>query len=198
MGVTARALHEPQGDLELELSARDERKGWVVRLHPQTGARHLDELEFGLLPHNTGSPTTAPRPRNARAETVAELPMFADAFQRRRAIVPVDVYFQRRSIGSPPQRFAISRANGQTMAFAGLWESYRWPNGLITRTYCIITTAANAMISEFHDRMPVILEKADCPIWLGERPGDPSSLLRPASPGLLQCRQVGGRKGRAR
>jgi len=35
--------------------------------------------------------------------------MFADAFQRRRAIVPVDVYFQEATAKGRIGRFAISR-----------------------------------------------------------------------------------------
>ncbi len=48
--------------------------------------------------------------------------------------------------------------DGQPMAFAGLWEGFRWPNGTVTRTFAIITTDANKVVAELHDRMPVILE----------------------------------------
>ena len=44
------------------------------------------------------------------------------------------------------------------MAFAGLWEGFKWPDGTVLRTFTIITTNANAMMAELHDRMPVILE----------------------------------------
>jgi putative SOS response-associated peptidase YedK len=49
------------------------RPGQVIRVHPQTGARHMDWLSWGLLPHGTDNPALAPRPIHARAETVAEL-----------------------------------------------------------------------------------------------------------------------------
>jgi hypothetical protein len=42
----------------------------VVRRHPDTGARHLDLLKWGLLPYWTKEPTRAQRPINARSETV--------------------------------------------------------------------------------------------------------------------------------
>ena len=64
------------------------RRGLVVRRNPVTGERQLDELFWGLLPRGTKNPSTAPRPINARAETVADHPMFADAFRHRRAICP--------------------------------------------------------------------------------------------------------------
>jgi putative SOS response-associated peptidase YedK len=52
----------------------------VVRFNPKTGQRHLDELIWGMLPHDTADPASAPRPIHARAKTVATAPMFADAF----------------------------------------------------------------------------------------------------------------------
>lgn len=56
------------------------RPGQVIRLHPRTGQRHLDWLTWGLLPPATETSHGASRPIHARAETVAELPMFAEAF----------------------------------------------------------------------------------------------------------------------
>ncbi len=54
------------------------------------------------------------------------------------------------------------------MAFAGLWEGFKWPDGIALRTFTILTTNANASMAELHDRMPVILEPEDWSAWLGE------------------------------
>ncbi len=84
------------------------------------------------------------------------------------------------------------------MAFAGLWESFRWPDGTVLRTFAIITTGAGPDVAELHDRMPVILEPADWPAWLGEVESDPATLLRPSAEGTLRVwpvdRKVGSRK----
>ena len=167
------------------------RPGMVLRYNPKTGQRHLDELVWGLLPHDTQDPNTAVRPINARAETVAAHPLFAPAFRERRAIVPMSVYYQRRWTGGSKEVFAISRKDGEPMAVAGLWEAFRWPDGTITRTYCIITSESNSLISPIHDRMLIVLEKEDWPVWLGDQPGDPSLLLHPAAPEILQCKPTG-------
>jgi SOS response associated peptidase (SRAP)/Terminase large subunit, T4likevirus-type, N-terminal len=45
------------------------------------------------------SPLGRRKPINAKAETVAELPTFRDAFAQRRCIVPVDGFFEWRSAG---------------------------------------------------------------------------------------------------
>jgi putative SOS response-associated peptidase YedK len=129
----------------------------------------------------------------ARAETVAEHPLFASAFRERRAIVPMSVYYQRRTIGGAGQRFAISRRDREPMGVAGLWEAFRRPDGEIERTYCIITTEANALLAPIHDRMLIVLEKQDWVVWLGEKPGNPALLLCPPPADVLQCKPMGER-----
>jgi putative SOS response-associated peptidase YedK len=158
----------------------------IVRRHPETGERHLDLLQWGLLPYFTKDPVHARRPINARAETVAKSGMFRRAFELRRAIVPADTFYEWRVVANGKQPYAIARHDGQPMAFAGLWEGFRWPDGTVTRSFAIITTAANAEIAELHDRMPVILEPADWPVWLGEALGDPGSLLHAPADGTLR------------
>lgn len=84
------------------------------------------------------------------------------------------------------QPYAIARTDGKPLAFAGLWEGWRAPDGWVLRTFAIVTTAANALMRKLHDRMPVILEEAAWPAWLGEVEGDPASLLQPGNDGVLQ------------
>jgi putative SOS response-associated peptidase YedK len=80
--------------------------------------------------------------------------------------------------GGRQQPYAIARADGQKLAFAGLWEGWRDPAGGVLRTFPIVTTEANAEMSKFHNRMPVILEPAAWPVWIGEKEGAPADLLR--------------------
>lgn len=172
--------------------ARPGSLGWVVRFNPATGKRHMDELEWGLLPHDTQHPKSAPRPTFARAETVATLPMFADAFLRRRAIIPATEYLQKNTKGAKGgSRFALSRRDGKPLSMAGLWESFRWADGRITRTYCVITVEANEVVSAIHDRMPLVIEEEDFGVWLGEDGGDPADVLRPPPADVLLCRPKG-------
>ena len=159
----------------------------VVRRHPETGQRHLDVLQWGLLPYWAKDKKSTRQPINARAETVASAPMFRDAFARRRALVPASAFYEWRKAGrGDRQPFAIARADGLPMAFAGLWEGWRGPDGEVLRTFAIVTIEANAEIVALHDRMPVVLEERDWPVWLGEEEGDLRSLLRPAAPGVLR------------
>ena len=163
----------------------------VVRRHPKTGDRHLDLLKWGLLPSWTKQPAQARRPINARSETVATSGLFRDAFKSRRCIVPADLFYEWKADAAARQPFAIARQDGQPMAFAGVWEAFRWPDGEITRTFAILTTAANADIAALHERTPVILEQSDWPLWVGEADGDPAALLHAPPDGTLRFWAVG-------
>jgi putative SOS response-associated peptidase YedK len=158
----------------------------VVRHHPETGERHLDLLRWGLLPYFTKDPTHARRPINARAETVATSGMFRSAFAKRRCLVPADAFFEWKTAHSGKQPHAIARQDGHPMALAALWEGFRWPDGIILRTFVIITTNANTVMADIHDRMPVIIEQSDWPVWLGGAEGDVPALHRPAADEVLR------------
>jgi len=84
------------------------------------------------------------------------------------------------------QPYTVARADGAPLALAGLWEGWRSPDGEIVRSFAIIVTAANAALAPIHDRMPVILEEASWPAWLGETEDDPRALLRPAGDDVLR------------
>ena len=164
----------------------------AVRRHPETGARHLDLLLWGLVPHWTKGLKAARRPINARAETVPSSPMFGRAFATRRCLVPVDAWYEWQVTPEGKQPFAFARPDRETMAFAGLWESWVTPGtAKVLRTFAIITTTANATAAPVHDRMPVIVQREDWPIWLGEAAGNATELLHPAPAGLVETWPVG-------
>ena len=179
--------------------------GAVLRRHPESGARRLDTLRWGLVPRWAGDAKGGARLINARAEGVAEKPSFRDAFARRRCLVPADGFYEwlspKEAEGAakskdPKQPFAVALADGAPMAFAGLWEGWKAPDGAWLRTYSIVTTEANPKQAPLHHRMPVILARADWPAWLGEEEAGPESLkalLRPCPPEWLACWPVSKR-----
>lgn len=157
----------------------------VIRRHPETGERHLNLLTWGFIPSWSKQPTK-PGPVNARAETVANSGMFREAFKARRCIVPADVFYEWRVIEGGKQPYAIARQDNAPLAFAGIWEGIRLPDGSVTRTFAIVTTTANHDIAALHERMPVILEPSDWPAWLGDTDINPATLLRPSPDGTLR------------
>jgi putative SOS response-associated peptidase YedK len=76
----------------------------VIRQNHETGERSLDSLKWGVVPYWCREPKGGRKPINAKAETVATLPTFRDAYRRRRCIVPVDEKSQRRAARRFPMR----------------------------------------------------------------------------------------------
>jgi putative SOS response-associated peptidase YedK len=169
----------------------------VLRHHAPSGERRLGLLRWGLLPHFAdAADRAAPRPINARAETVRTSGLFRGAFQSRRALVPADAFYEWRKDGKVRTPFAVARADGTPMAFAALWESNTAADGTILRSFTIITTTANQLLRPIHERMPVVVEPENWPLWLGEVEGDPMKVLQPSVETVLRSWRVGVRVGR--
>jgi putative SOS response-associated peptidase YedK len=133
-----------------------------------------------LVPHWAKDPKSVRQPINARAETLARSPLFRDALERRRCLVPADVFYEWQTGEGGKLPFAVRRADGDPVVFAGLWEGWRGTDSTVIRSFTIVTTEANALLRPIHERMPVILERADWPVWLGEVEGEAPALLRPS------------------
>lgn len=135
------------------------------------GVRVLDRMRWGLIPSWAKESTIGDRLINARAETVAEKPSFRRAYSRRRCIVPVDGFYEWMAVPGrrTKQPVYIHGTTGQPLALAGLWESWRDPaveDAPALHTCTIITTDANRVLAEVHDRMPVLLADDGWDRWL--------------------------------
>jgi putative SOS response-associated peptidase YedK len=146
-------------------------------------------------------PTWADDPRignrliNARAETVATSPAFRRSFTGRRCIVPADAFYEWQRVGEKTRRpFLIRRRDGAPLAFAGLWSTWRdEAHDAWLRSFTIITTDANRLMAQLHDRMPVVLEPRDWAAWLDPEVHDADRLramLHPAAEGVLEAYAV--------
>ena len=92
----------------------------------------------------------------------------------------------------------MARVDGDPVAFAGIWEAWKSPEGERLQTFATITTDANNLLAGIQDRMPVIIEREDWPLWLGEAEGDVHALLRPAAEDILRFWPVGKAVGNVR
>ena len=140
----------------------------------------------------------ARKPINARSETIAKSGMFKEAFAKRRCLVPAPVYYEWRDDPEGKTPFAVTRVDGEPVAFAGIWETWKSPDGERLGTFARITTEANILLAPIQDRMPVIVERADWPLWLGETEGDPDALLRAAPDDALRFWAVDKKVGNVR
>lgn len=155
------------------------------------GPAEIAQFEWGLLPSWVDDPDDAPTPINARAETVAEKPMFRDAFDKRRCLILADGFYEWKGQRGSKQPYRITRSDDQPFAFAGLWGSWADPNGGVRQTVTIITTDANAVVERIHDRMPVILEQDDEATWLEtDDEAELQGVLDPYTPDDLRAYSV--------
>lgn len=120
---------------------------------------------------------------NARAETLTERPAFRSAFRQYRCLVPASGFYEWQSVAGRKQPWYVLPKDGPLFALGGivlLWQG--------ARSVAIVTTAANAVMSGIHDRMPVIVPVENYEAWLG--PGDASGLLRPHPADRMQAHPV--------
>ncbi|VEF46893.1 YoqW protein [Bacillus freudenreichii] len=135
-------------------------------------------LKWGLVPSWANDPKIGFKMINARAETADQKPSFKRLLKRRRCLIAADGFYEwikQKDNVRQPYRFELKTQ--EPFAFAGLWD--RWESGdEVIHSCTIITTEANDLVKEVHDRMPVILTKDAEEIWLDRSIEDTERLKR--------------------
>ncbi|MFA6648054.1 MAG: SOS response-associated peptidase [Candidatus Izemoplasmatales bacterium] len=137
-------------------------------------------LKWGFVPEYTKDESKILI--NARSETVDKLYTFKKSLIERRCLIFADGFFEwSRSTGTKtPYRFVLKKT--KVFALAGLWSSFINKQGKRVFTTTIITTKANSLMSEIHDRMPVILDQESAKIWLNPNLKDTDALKKILNP----------------
>jgi putative SOS response-associated peptidase YedK len=153
----------------------------AVRTRANGGARELTSLHWGLTPawaRNTDSPVV-----NARAESLADKPSFRDAFHTRRCLIPASGFYEWKISGRSRDPWLFRLSDEQPFALAGLWESWRAPDGTAHESCAVVTTAPNALMQPIHHRMPAVLATPSAwDAWLDLRITSPVDLAPPLRP----------------
>lgn len=163
-----------------------------ARTAPTTAdpALELIEATWGLVP--SWAETEKPGPINARCETVASNGMFRTAFKGRRCVVPASGFYEwQERMLAPKLPLYITRADGEPMLMAGLWEK----RGDL-ESFTVITVPSRGTMKEIHDRTPAILEPGDeARAWLdpSARLDQVAATLHPAPDHTLQWHAVSTR-----
>ncbi|MBK8134984.1 MAG: SOS response-associated peptidase [Anaerolineae bacterium] len=142
--------------------------------------RKLTFHRWGLVPSWAKDISIGSKMFNARAETVAEKPSFKNALKRRRCLVPANGFYEWPEKGKNPMYIHLD--GDPVFAFAGLWETWRSPDGDELNSCTILTGEPNDYIRQFHNRMAIILPKESYSEWLfsGEmRAEEALSFLQP-------------------
>jgi putative SOS response-associated peptidase YedK len=167
---------------------------WIVRMRLED--REILPAKWGLVNSWAKDAKRAAAQINARAETIAKSGAFRDAFAHRRCVVPADGFFEWVGAGNDRRPIWFHRPDGKLILFAGLYESWPASPEEWQRTFTIVTTTPNQLVTPIHNRMPVILRDDDVDRWLDPREEDKEVLQRmlaPAPEELLVARPASQR-----
>ena len=130
-----------------------------------TGSRRLIALmRWGLIPNWAKDASMAQI--NARSETLLEKPAFKESFEQRRCLIPADGFYEWKRTAKSKQPFHFGMTDDSLFAFAGIWDRWRMPQGQVIESCAILTTVPNELLTDVHDRMPVILPSENYQEWL--------------------------------
>lgn len=147
-----------------------------------TGLPSIVPMRWGLHPHWRKEMPTGRPLFNARLETAFEKPSFRTPWRKRRALIPVQGWYEWDQDTTPKTPFFISPKDqflqgetpqdtsinheGNITALCGLWDQYRVDEGITLLTMTILTEPARGPIKHIHHRMPVMLSQTQWQNWL--------------------------------
>ena len=136
----------------------------IVREDAEEG-RVAELFKWGLIPGWAKDPAIGNKLANARGETVDEKPSFRNAFKRSRCIIPASGFYEWKTVAGRKQPYYMHPLGAPLFAIAGITERWQGPEGMV-ETCAIITTGPNGVMSNIHDRMPVLLAPDHYDTWL--------------------------------
>jgi len=155
-----------------------------------TETRHIELMQWGLVPAWAKDSKIGSRLINARSESVFDKPVWRHVIRSHRCLVPANGFYEWKN-GSTAQKqpYYVHPLSETLFAFAGVWDRWREPGGEVLKTYSIVTTEPNEEISTIHNRMPVILYKEEEAAWIdptNDQPEDIAPFLHPYEDGGLE------------
>jgi len=135
------------------------------------GERTIVPMRWGLHPHWRKEMPQGRPLFNVRIETASEKPSFRTPWKRRRALVPMNGWYEwaingSESVSSPKTPYYIHPKQEGLAAFAGLWDKWRVDEGITLLSFTILTTPALGPVKHLHHRMPVRLPESQWQDWL--------------------------------
>lgn len=154
----------------------------------------LGFLRWGLIPPWAKDEKIGWRLINARAESIDEKPSFRDAYRRRRCLIVADGFYEwNRHESGRKTPYRIKLKSGELFAMAGLWAAWKGADGKPIYSCTIVTTEANDLVKNIHNRMPVILDREAEQTWINPSIHDRArlgALLKPYQSEQMEMYQV--------
>jgi putative SOS response-associated peptidase YedK len=162
----------------------------VPIIRQDDGRRFVALVRWGLVPFWAKDVSIGFKMINARGETAMQKPAFRQCFAKRRCLIPADGFNEWSKLQKVKRPFHFGMADDSVFAFAGLWDSWKSSDGQITESCTILTTTPNTLVSDLHDRMPVILPREQYEKWLAASALEASRLLRPFNAALMRRYEI--------
>lgn len=182
---------EAEADANLEL-----RQSWNIapttdvpvvleRLIDDELHRQIHVARWGLVPGWAKELAVGVRAFNARSETASTKPTFRSAVMKRRAVVPVEGYYEWKKEGSKKRPFYVHREDGKLIFFAGLYEWWKDQDGSWILSTSIMTMDSPSAeepgvlgeLAGLHDRLPIPLGKEMMGRWMNPAEEDGEGLI---------------------
>jgi len=157
------------------------------------GDLQFDQMRWQLVPSNEPEFTTKLSTINARSEGVFQSRLYRDLIIRQRCIIPINGFFEWKKDGPRKRPFKIHQKDQQIMSVAAIWETWRTGKPDAKSSFSILTTAANSLMADIHDRMPVILGRSDEQNWLDPEIHEQDTLykmMKPCPSGWLTAEEI--------
>ena len=156
------------------------------------------EMQWGLVPSWTKDEEQAVELRklslNAKGETVAEKPMFRNAFKSGRCLIPALGFYEWREVNKKKYPYFIQDVKHEFLLFAGISDTWINPaSGEEIHTYSIVTSAANSLMEMIHNtkkRMPLILGLKDIENWVFGTDNEALNLVKPCNENMLEANTI--------
>lgn len=145
-------------------------------IYTEADKRVCTSMRWGLVPYWSKDTKIGYKMINARAETLDEKPSFKKPFKEKRCLVLTNGFYEWKKADTKTKiPYFVRLKNKKPFALAGLWDKWE-KEGEDLNTFTIITTDANSLMEEIHDRMPVILNRKDSFKWLDPELKDSAEL----------------------
>ncbi|MEV6524689.1 SOS response-associated peptidase [Longispora sp. NPDC051575] len=149
------------------------------RIHEDHPERQLRSVRWGLVPSWAKDVNIGRKLINARLESADEKPAYRKAWEKRRAILPADGFYEWTPEKTP---FYLHRPDDGVLALAALYELWRDPAlpkddpDAWLWSAVVLTTVATDEAGKVHDRAPLVVPAAAYDAWLSPAGHDSDAL----------------------
>ncbi len=139
----------------------------VMVVHEHDGKRKAVPMQWQLIPHWSKSRKLKFPTINARAEGIAKKPTWRTPFKNSRCIIVNSGFIEWKKLENEKQPYLITLKNKPISGFAGIFDTWLdEETGETIESCAIITTTANEILNQIHERMPVYLHPEEYEEWL--------------------------------